>query len=640
MSHGGAAWVVEPASCVGPFSLGMGINEALAVVQRMGSLDRAELSFDDQRPLDVDIALRLPSLGLQLCFDGFQQDLRVISVRLQPEMGESNALLKEASMLPPLSYGGQIFASALRPPPTLRDLYPMLGPTWIGDFKPQGRSSYLLRYPGLALEVPLPSDMVETLAAKGEHPTEIPGLPPPQASQLWIFAASASSFLMPVSALPELPEAVTVHPAIGVGLHNRVLRFGSMPQDVFSDFGPPKQVCVKDVDAVRIHSSGLPVSRSGPDYYYNYFDLGLDVLFDGQTHSVKKLILHTNPPTHERFSRYSRCFFQIPIEIQQSVAEALGQANPPAEKVEPVTTVTAPPPLPREREDTASAEAPKEPVPRNGSAKAPEAPVSPEISKPCEGADAAEVEVAEKEESDEEFRAQGGKKPSKKDRKAAKKGRKGGSKPDSTSTSPAVVLETAEFTMTSSPEPSPLLAQLREMSLPASSGTSLKEESAPPSLGNWDGLLPPPALPLNSFDPSNEAEGAGLASDARSEATEAGTVSPPKGVASPPPPARPLPSATGSTQVLIDVRWPWYEIQEVLERGAGCSCGKPLVMSQRGHTSFGSTYFYAFPGLAFEVMQNGFVASLTVFNVPQEELPKAFLPKRVEYPESMLLAGL
>merc|ERR1711920_954538 len=80
----------------------------------------------------------------------------------------------------------------------------------------------------------------------------------------------------------------------------------------------------------------------------------------------------------------------------------------------------------------------------------------------------------------------------------------------------------------------------------------------------------------------------------------------------------------------IDVKWPWSEIQDVLSKSAGCSCDKPLIMSQSGHTPFGSTYFYAFPGLAFEVMQNGFLASLTVFSVPHEELPSVFLPRALQ----------
>ena len=72
------------------------------------------------------------------------------------------------------------------------------------------------------------------------------------------------------------------------------------------------QVCTKDNDAVKIHSAAT--ENTGPaDYFYNYFHLGVDVLFDGRSHMMKKVILHTNHPTHELFSQYARCFFQVPI---------------------------------------------------------------------------------------------------------------------------------------------------------------------------------------------------------------------------------------------------------------------------------------------------------------------------------------
>ena len=157
-----------------------------------------------------------------------------------------------------------------------------------------------------------PQDMVASLAARGEHPTEVPGQAEPLASRMWVFAAESPSFRQPCAALPDPPDPVVIRPAVGVELRSRALRFGSMPQDVFSDFGPPEQVYVKDVDAVRIHSARVAPSRfSGSDYYYNYFHLGLDVLFDGRTHLVKKVVLHTNPPTHEAFSRYAR---RLPAE--------------------------------------------------------------------------------------------------------------------------------------------------------------------------------------------------------------------------------------------------------------------------------------------------------------------------------------
>lgn len=299
----------------------------------------------------------------------------------------------------------------------------MFGPTWIGDFRQEPEALYLLQYPGLAFEFPLPQDLFEALAAKGEHPMDLEGRAPLTASRLWVFASDAS-FETPISVVPDLVEAVSVHPGLGVKMSGKRLRFGAMPQDVFSDFGPPQQVCVKDMiqpplDAFRIHSR-TPLRPASLDYYYNYFYLGMDVLFDGQTHLVQKIVLHTNLPTHERFSRYTRCFFQL--QIEESPLQLVG------------------------------------------------------------------VE-----------------------------------------------------------------------------GTAMSSDD---------------------HEPEGKRSFAG---------------------------------------VCIDVRWLWPDIEEALQN-AGFSKSRPLVMNQSddSHTSFGSRYFYAFPGIIFEVMQNGYLASLTMFQVPTSELPSIF----------------
>lgn len=419
MSGRGAQWFVEPSHRVGAFYLGMGVNKALSIVQKMGSLDCAEMSFDEQQPFSVDLTLRLPTWGLQLCFDSYQQDLRLISVRLQ----EVERVREEAR--PELVYSGQKFTAS-----SLREVYQTFGPTWIGDFQHQP-AAYLLKYPGLAFEFPLPQEMVETLAAKGEHPMDVAG----SASLLWVFAAQAS-VQSPCSAVPELLEAVSVLPGIGVQLQGRTLRFGAMPQDVVSDFGPPQQVCIKDVDAFRIHSARAPQGSKSLDYYYNYFYYGLDALFDGQTHLLQKIVLHLNPPTHERFSRYTRCFFQLILEDQEAEAEAAGDA------------------ILAEDKDPSGEDSPAE-------------------------------------QKDEQV------------------------------------------------EPSHHVASTRP-------------------------------------------------------------------------------------KACVDVRWQWPEIEEALCRVAGLTKSKPFVMDQEGYTSFGKTYFYGFPGLVFEVMQNGYLASLTIFAVHACRLPAAF----------------
>ena len=49
------------------------------------------------------------------------------------------------------------------------------------------------------------------------------------------------------------------------------------------------------------------------DYFFNYFTLGMDVLFDAVTHCAKKFVLHTNYPGHYNFGMYHRCDFVITL---------------------------------------------------------------------------------------------------------------------------------------------------------------------------------------------------------------------------------------------------------------------------------------------------------------------------------------
>jgi len=80
--------------------------------------------------------------------------------------------------------------------------------------------------------------------------------------------------------------------------------FGDTCQSVLSSLGAPSRVFYKSEDKMKIHS---PNSNKKPvdvhsDYFYNYFTLGLDILFDSKTQRVKKFVLHTNFPGHYNFN--------------------------------------------------------------------------------------------------------------------------------------------------------------------------------------------------------------------------------------------------------------------------------------------------------------------------------------------------
>ena len=60
---------------------------------------------------------------------------------------------------------------------------------------------------------------------------------------------------------------------------------------------------------------------------------GLDVLFDGQTHKVKKFVLRTNVPGHPDFNIYAKCNFVLVLPRARTGPrlEPLGECAPPAD---------------------------------------------------------------------------------------------------------------------------------------------------------------------------------------------------------------------------------------------------------------------------------------------------------------------
>ncbi len=95
----------------------------------------------------------------------------------------------------------------------------------------------------------------------------------------------------------------------------REICFGDSAQTVASKLGTPARVFYKAEDKMKIHSRDYHkrVSSERSDYFFNYFTMGLDVLFDAVTHRATKMILHTNFPGHYDFNSYHRCPFSLSI---------------------------------------------------------------------------------------------------------------------------------------------------------------------------------------------------------------------------------------------------------------------------------------------------------------------------------------
>ncbi|XP_015678427.1 UPF0183 protein C16orf70 [Protobothrops mucrosquamatus] len=108
-----------------------------------------------------------------------------------------------------------------------------------------------------------------------------------------------------------------------IRVSERCVYFGDSCQDVLSTLGSPHKVFYKSEDKMKIHSPSphKQVPSKCNDFFFNYFTLGVDILFDANTHRVKKFVLHTNYPGHYNFNIYHRCEFKIPLVIKRGKKE-------------------------------------------------------------------------------------------------------------------------------------------------------------------------------------------------------------------------------------------------------------------------------------------------------------------------------
>lgn len=95
----------------------------------------------------------------------------------------------------------------------------------------------------------------------------------------------------------------------------REILFGDSCQDIASNLGAPSKVFFKSEDKMKIHSPSAHkrVQNRRSDFFFNYFTLGIDILFDARTQKAKKFILHTNYPGHYNFNMYHRCEFKLEL---------------------------------------------------------------------------------------------------------------------------------------------------------------------------------------------------------------------------------------------------------------------------------------------------------------------------------------
>ncbi|XP_057366695.1 PHAF1 protein CG7083-like [Daphnia carinata] len=308
------------------FILGMQFSQAVCIcMSQVAIMKRVQVIYNENDPLASDLILSLTLDGIRLLFDSVSQRLKVIEIF--------------AMNLIKLKYCGLVFNSS-DVIPTIDQIDHSFGATHPGIYDPEKRI-FTLNFRGLSFTFPV-EQASEPRCVRGLGSLQFTNGASPVASKMFIFSGNSLIDSKP----PPLPiSCFFSHPylqGLEVIRHNgctsgiklslicegpsqvleprrhacvQELCFGASAEDVLTLLGAPSRVFYKDEDKMRIHSPQAhrraPASFS--DYFYNYFTLGLDALFDGKYHKLKKFVLHTNYPGHYNFNMYHRCEFKLQL---------------------------------------------------------------------------------------------------------------------------------------------------------------------------------------------------------------------------------------------------------------------------------------------------------------------------------------
>ena len=127
----------------------------------------------------------------------------------------------------------------------------------------------------------------------------------------------------PPPSLPPSPPTCLLYPHRGLYLPALTLHltFNSHIQDILLDLGPPDALHPRLDRKMRIHAppAADPPGDAAPvaDVFYNYWRWGMDLLIDGRTGLLVKVLVHNNVPGGREFGQYRKCDWQLMISKEE-----------------------------------------------------------------------------------------------------------------------------------------------------------------------------------------------------------------------------------------------------------------------------------------------------------------------------------
>ncbi|KAF9446958.1 UPF0183-domain-containing protein [Macrolepiota fuliginosa MF-IS2] len=304
---------IRPGSGIGLFEIGASLWTILDTLRRLQThFPQIDIKYDPDTSTLTPLIVQLRP-HIDLLFSGTHQRLHTITIHK----------LQDSSPPLILKYKDIVLSS---PEEVLRrvGVSRTFGPTY-----PTGSDD--LRYPGLWFSFEEDVRPIDVGVGKGAHVTGLKGKQAEDRLQevKKIMISQKGNDGKAQDALDEVAECPAMHGDIEraiIKLHDGIRLYfyptGTKPlhirlnettaQDLTLDLGPPLRVHYKEDERMTIHSTDKGEEGDGEsDYFYNYFQHGLDFFISGGTHTIKKIIVHTNIPGSPLFQRYKRCNWEI-----------------------------------------------------------------------------------------------------------------------------------------------------------------------------------------------------------------------------------------------------------------------------------------------------------------------------------------
>lgn len=285
------------------FVLGMHFSQIVEIIQsQIGIVKDVEVLYNDTDPLSSDLVITLTKDGIRLVFNPRDQTLKQIEI--------FNMKLLT------LKYCSNVFNS----PDIVANVEQIehtFGATHPGIYNNE-KQTFTLTFRGLSFIFYIDAQYQPCMLNDKLGSLQFLDGCSPVVSKILIYSENG---LKNDSVHPsETKESVEIlrekNETLGLNIKslNVKIFFGDTCQDICTTLGAPNKIFFKAEDKMKIHCPNAHRSVSAQrksDFFFNYFTLGIDILFDASSYKAKKFVLHTNYPGHYNFNTYYRCQFNL-----------------------------------------------------------------------------------------------------------------------------------------------------------------------------------------------------------------------------------------------------------------------------------------------------------------------------------------